>query len=91
MMPDRRRIVEDYCDRTVDEAPVVRRDGELYVSAEYARRRFGATDAVFAGNGYVPAAKLEGSSVGFRYYPDSDMAVLIPADQLQDALPKKRA
>mgnify|MGYP002791979132 CR=1 FL=1 len=91
MKPDSRRIVEDYCDCTVDEAPVVRRDGELFVSAEYARRRFGATDAVFAGNGYVPAAKLEGSSVGFRYYPDSDMAVLIPADQLQDALPKKRA
>ena len=69
---------------------MVRLDGELHVSAEYVRRQFGAADAVFEGTGYVPAAKLEGSSIGFRYYPDSDMAVLIPADQLQDALPKKR-
>ncbi len=93
-VPESKMIVENFCDRRLDYAVLVRREDELYVAVEYLEQFFGVKAgtpvAVIDGRAYRMAAELESVGVGFRYYPDKNMAVLVPAHVWANNKPKNR-
>lgn len=86
MIPGQKRFVEDSVTREAAAAPVIRRDGKLWISQEYLRRRIGVqVPAAFEAEGtaYADPAVLRETEYGLEYYPDKDMAVLIPRSMLR--------
>ena len=82
-VPGSTTVVEDYRDRQLGYAPFVKKDEAIYVAAEYLERFLGSRlekeTVSLEGRDYVDTGDLAETEIGYKYYPDKDMCVLVPA------------
>ena len=77
-------VVENSCDRVKEYPPVVKAEGEVYAAVSYIQEFFGETVKGLSvrdvdGRAYVKGTQLKEAGVGFKYFEDCDMAVMVPA------------
>lgn len=93
-VPGSTMVMENYCDRKLDYAPFVEKDGAIYVSETYIEDFLGvrteSSCTVIDGRNYVKADDLEGTAVGYKYYPDKNKCVLVPGYVFAGNKPKSR-
>lgn len=87
-------VMENYCDKKLDYAPFVEKDGVIYAAEEYVESflgvKTGRDTVVIDGKDYVKADDLEGTGAGYKYYPDKNKCVLVPASVWAGDKPKSR-
>jgi hypothetical protein len=85
-------IVEDYKDRMLPYAPVLKDQDAFLFAADYLNERFGMNvvpSVTKGGVGYVTAGVFVDSPADYRYYPDKNMVALgersaIPTREVKD-------
>ena len=96
LVPGSKNLVENEKNISAKYSPVIRKNGKLYIAVPYAKEHFGAelsVELVSEGVDYASAdaAALAGTGIGVMYYPDKDMAVILPEEMLPQKKPEIRA
>ncbi|HJC47736.1 MAG TPA: CocE/NonD family hydrolase [Candidatus Lachnoclostridium pullistercoris] len=92
--PGSRRILENFKDRDLGYPLFAEKNGEIYAAAEYLEAFQGKPleleTAEIGGRKYVKAENLKGTDIGYQYYPDKKLGVLVPAAVWAGNQPKNR-
>ena len=92
--PGSAEILENYRDRNLGYPLFAEKDGEIYAAVEYLEEFQGSRPqretVKIDGREYVRAEELQGTDTGYRYYPDKNLCVLVPAAVWAGNQPKSR-